>query len=604
MTNADHERQLGKYTIVRELGRGGFATVYLAQDTVLRRAVALKVLHPALLTDPAFVSRFESEARAIAQFEHPHIATIYELGHYEGRLCIAMPLMAGGSLAERIQQRGPLAFDDAARVLSEVADALDHAHASGFIHRDVKPSNILFNTRGSAVLADFGLVKAAESSVIARTTLGGLLGTPAYMAPEVWEGKGDTPQTDVYALGCVLYEMLTGAVLFKGDTPPAVMLTHFQPRRYPNHWPGGTPPDIAQVLDRALAREPAERSVSAGALVAELRELGEQAARKPQEEPALRATPPHPTPPPKPAEGQREQPNRIAEAIAEPAPSPAARPVTEAPGTLPESPVKAAAGRIALAETPGTAPEVIQAPGQLKLNPRLIAALLPVSIALDIGGGELVKYFQLPLWLDSGGSILMGWLFGPWIGALAALLGRVAWWLSGQNDYALWFMPGVISAGTLAGFAGRLGLLRRVPPLWLSRVIGGVLGFGLVLLVLMYLNRTINEGGWPNMPDSSVLVAQNGLYLIAGTVLGVFFGSMLLSSVGYVGLAGLISGVLDPIVTLPASAYLFDTDPRTSLIGSLFGRHDVANPLDKLILFLLVFSILRLFHAKLAGLTR
>lgn len=277
MDSSEPQRQLGKYTIQRELGRGGFATVYLAQDTVLRRAVALKVLHPVLLTDPAFVARFESEARAIAQFEHPRIAMIYELDHYAGRLCIAMQLMPGGSLADRILQHGRLAFAAVLRVVGDVAEALDHAHAAGFIHRDVKPSNILFNARGDAVLSDFGLVKAAEGSVIARTAMGSLLGTPPYMAPEVWEGQADSAQTDVYALGCVLYELLTGAVLFKGDTPPAVMLTHFQPRTYPAQWPGDTPPGIAQLLDRALAREPAARYASAGALAAELNMLGSSA---------------------------------------------------------------------------------------------------------------------------------------------------------------------------------------------------------------------------------------------------------------------------------------------------------------------------------------
>ncbi len=530
MTNSEPQRQLGKYTIVRELGRGGFATVYLAQDTVLRRAVALKVLHPPLLTDPAFVSRFESEARAIAQFEHPQIATIYELGHYDGRLCIAMPLMAGGSLAERIQQHGPLAFADAARVAREVADALDYAHAAGFVHRDVKPSNILFNARGAAVLADFGLVKAAEGSVIARTTMGGLLGTPAYMAPEVWEGQGDTAQTDVYALGCVLYEMLTGAVLFRGDTPPAVMLRHFQPRSYPEQWPAGTPPGIAQLLDRALAREPAERFGSAGALAAELSKLTEPARARLNAQP-LPAAQPQPADLPVPAEqtaSATPKPQPAAEPMpadppaqakldqynhsAEHQPTPAAEPMPADPPaqakldqynhSAEHQPVPAAKRIDPAGATPA------EQPRQLGINLRLAAALLPLAIALDIGGGELVRYFQLPVWLDSGGSIMMGALFGPWVGALSALLGRVAWWLSGRNDVALWFMPGVMSAGVVAGFAGRLGLLQRTPPRWLSTLIGGVLGFGLVLLVGMYLNRTVNEGSWPSMPDSSVLVAD------------------------------------------------------------------------------------------------
>jgi hypothetical protein len=278
MSNLQKEQTLGKYTIVNELGRGGFATVYLARDSVLRRSVALKVLHPVLLTDPAFVSRFESEARAIAQFDHPHIATIYELGHYEGRLCIAIQLLPGGTLADRIRDRGPLSFAETVRAIGHVAEALDHAHAAGFTHRDIKPSNILFNARDDAVLTDFGLVKAAEGSVIARSTMGSLLGTPPYMAPEVWEGKGDSPRTDVYALGCVLFEMITGELLFRGETPPAVMLTHFQAHKYPEQWPDGTPNNIAVLLERALAREPADRYASAGALATDLRALAERPA--------------------------------------------------------------------------------------------------------------------------------------------------------------------------------------------------------------------------------------------------------------------------------------------------------------------------------------
>src|SRR5262245_6648753 len=172
MSTFETQQTLGKYTIVRELGRGGFAAVYLAQDSVLRRSVALKILHPQLLVDPAFVARFENDARAAAQLDHPHIATIFELGQIEGRLYIAMRLLPGGTLAERIREGGPLPFADALRVVEQVADALDHAHAAGFVHRDVKPTNIIFNARGEAVLTDFGMVKAVESSVVARSTVG------------------------------------------------------------------------------------------------------------------------------------------------------------------------------------------------------------------------------------------------------------------------------------------------------------------------------------------------------------------------------------------------------------------------------------------------
>ncbi|HEY3231244.1 MAG TPA: protein kinase [Roseiflexaceae bacterium] len=273
MSDQQTEQALGKYTILRELGRGGFATVYLAQDNVLRRSIALKILHPLLLADPDFVRRFEQEAHATAQLDHPHIATIYELGQLDGRLYIAIQLLAGGTLADRIKQRGPLPFGEAVRVVGEIAEALDHAHTASFVHRDVKPTNILFNARDEAVLTDFGMVKAVESSVIARSTMGNVIGTPPYIAPEVWEGKQDGPGTDVYALGCVLFEMLTGELLFKGSTPPAVMLAHFQRHQYPARWPEGVPPQVEALLERALSRDRTDRHARAGALAADLRTL-------------------------------------------------------------------------------------------------------------------------------------------------------------------------------------------------------------------------------------------------------------------------------------------------------------------------------------------
>lgn len=273
--NAENEtpEQLGKYKLGQELGRGAFATVYLAYDTVLRRQVALKVLHPALMGDAEFVRLFQIDARSAASLDHPHIITIHDLGQLEGRLFIDLKYMPGGSLADRLRRTGPLSMADAARIVQQIAAALDYAHGRGLIHRDVKPANILFDAMGNAVLGDFGVVKAAEKSVVATKTAGGMVGTPQYMAPEVWEGAKVSPATDIYALGCVLYDMLTGTMLFEGTSIPAIMTAHFRPRRFPEEWPAGIPPQVQEVLACAVQVKTDERFESAGAFASALRAL-------------------------------------------------------------------------------------------------------------------------------------------------------------------------------------------------------------------------------------------------------------------------------------------------------------------------------------------
>jgi len=264
--NSGEELQLGKYLVGQELGRGGFATVYAAKDVQLGRQVALKILHPILMTDPAFVQGFIADARAAASFHHPHIATIFEFGQEQGRLFIAQQLLPGGTLGARIAARGALPFEEAVRITRDIASALDEAHAAGLAHRDVKPANILFNARDQAVLTDFGLVRAIEQSVVARSSNGGMVGTPAYLAPEIWDGQPGGVAADIYALGCVLYEMLTGKTLFEGPTPPAVMRAHFAPRQFPKDWPSGVPTSVSTVLLRALDPQPENRFPSGGAL--------------------------------------------------------------------------------------------------------------------------------------------------------------------------------------------------------------------------------------------------------------------------------------------------------------------------------------------------
>ena len=279
---------LGKYRILSELGSGGFATVYRAEDTTLGREVALKVLDPLLLRDAAWVTHFHKEARTVAALDHPRIVTIHEIAEAEGRLFIAMKLIAGPSLDKALAARGPLPWEMTLRLTREIADALGYAHDRGILHRDLKPGNVLLEPRLGALLTDFGFARLVGESSMSLSLSGGLVGTPHYLAPELWHNQPGGPASDLYALGCILYEMVLGRKAFPGDTAPAVMTAHLlQPLDLPDVWPPGTPPGLDAVLRAALAREPEARIARVADFLAALEGLAE--ARRPS--PAVAASP-------------------------------------------------------------------------------------------------------------------------------------------------------------------------------------------------------------------------------------------------------------------------------------------------------------------------
>jgi len=267
--------KLDRYEIVEVIGQGGFATVYRALDTELDRLVALKELKPFLLQDEGWVRRFRREAKAIARLDHPRIVAVYDVGESDDRLFIVMRLVDGPSLEELITERGRLTWEDTVQNMTALADGLDYAHNQGVLHRDLKPANILLDPERGAQLTDFGLAKLAGEHSLSMTASGSVVGTPHYIAPEVWEGQSATTQADIYALGCILFEMITGEKVFKGETPPAVMMAHFKPLELPQRWPEGVPVGLSEVLKTALATQPAQRYANAAALVDDLVALTE-----------------------------------------------------------------------------------------------------------------------------------------------------------------------------------------------------------------------------------------------------------------------------------------------------------------------------------------
>ncbi|MDA9982835.1 serine/threonine-protein kinase [Gammaproteobacteria bacterium] len=256
------------YVIHRELGRGGIATVYLAVQESLRREVALKVMAPALTTDPNFTDRFLHEGRTIAQLNHPGIVTIHDISVDEHQPYIAMEYLKGGSLKQRLKDRVPV--QEALDILYQIASALEYAHDKGIVHRDVKPENIMFrDDEGTeAVLTDFGIAKS-ESLQSEFTSAGMVVGTPRYMSPEQAEGRAASARSDIYALGIILYEMLTGLPPYGAGESMAVLYSHINdpipelPRRHR---------DLQPLFADMVAKDPQQRLADCTALLERLEE--------------------------------------------------------------------------------------------------------------------------------------------------------------------------------------------------------------------------------------------------------------------------------------------------------------------------------------------
>jgi serine/threonine protein kinase len=259
-----------RYDVVRPLGSGGMGEVYLARDRVLGRDVALKVLRKQYTGDAEFAERFKREAMSAASLSHPNIIQVYDRGETEeGASYIAMEYVPGGTLKERISREGPLEAADAAGIGAQVAEALGAAHDRGMVHRDIKPQNVLLAARGGAKVVDFGIARAGSSATISRT--GSVMGTAGYMSPEQALGKPATPKSDLYSLGVVLYEALTGELPYTADNPIAVSMKHVnEPLRPPIELNPRIPKGMNALVTKLLAKDPEDRYADAEELADDL----------------------------------------------------------------------------------------------------------------------------------------------------------------------------------------------------------------------------------------------------------------------------------------------------------------------------------------------
>ena len=257
--NLQPGQMLGPYRIINKIGQGGMATVYKAYQPSMDRNVAVKVLPSQLAESREFAARFQQEARIIARLEHPHILPVFDYGESDGVHYFVMRYLEAGTLKSKMEA-GPLPLKEIDRLFSQLADALGYAHGHGVIHRDLKPANALIDEQGNLFLTDFGIAKLLESASPRLTQTDAIMGTPAYISPEQAKAMPVDRRSDIYSLGIILYEMVTGRVPFVADTPLAVILQHVSdPMPLPSAIKSDIPESIERVILKALAKEPDDR---------------------------------------------------------------------------------------------------------------------------------------------------------------------------------------------------------------------------------------------------------------------------------------------------------------------------------------------------------